>query len=270
MLLRRGPLTAEIALIAVVLSWIVRIRWRSARSGQQPGDRVCFLDLVHAIPGFWFGMLSSWPACSGSAIARRWPAPRCSPALGTIFRSSSARRSCWAWGKPLIARMARSGLLESFARITSAPPAPEVSRAASSSACMRSPTLLQVITLSGIHIGFMLAGSIPIERAFATPGSALRCISRFTSATFRDTEPGVSLFNHLRHAEHPDRRHDHGSIPGSRYRSVTDDHYRSPTAARSGDCRCEVIEPQRWRRFGRRLRNFVRRSPCRRSGAVSR
>src|SRR5437868_4142729 len=30
--------------------------------------------------------------------------------------------------------------------------------------------LLPVITLSGILIGFVLAGSIPIERAFATPG----------------------------------------------------------------------------------------------------
>ena len=30
--------------------------------------------------------------------------------------------------------------------------------------------LLPVITLSGILIGFVLAGSIPIERAFGTPG----------------------------------------------------------------------------------------------------
>ena len=30
--------------------------------------------------------------------------------------------------------------------------------------------LLPVITLSGILMGFVLAGSIPVERAFATPG----------------------------------------------------------------------------------------------------
>ena len=30
--------------------------------------------------------------------------------------------------------------------------------------------LLPVITLSGILLGFVLAGSIPVERAFATPG----------------------------------------------------------------------------------------------------
>src|SRR5208283_1612606 len=43
--------------------------------------------------------------------------------------------------------------------------------------------LLPVITLSGILLGFVLAGSIPVERAFATPGLGS---SMFTAVSERD------------------------------------------------------------------------------------
>jgi peptide/nickel transport system permease protein len=43
--------------------------------------------------------------------------------------------------------------------------------------------LLPVITLSGILLGFVLAGSIPVERAFGTPGLGS---SMFTAVSERD------------------------------------------------------------------------------------
>jgi peptide/nickel transport system permease protein len=43
--------------------------------------------------------------------------------------------------------------------------------------------LLPVITLSGILLGFVLAGSIPVERAFGTPGLGS---SMFTAVYERD------------------------------------------------------------------------------------
>jgi peptide/nickel transport system permease protein len=43
--------------------------------------------------------------------------------------------------------------------------------------------LLPVITLSGILLGFVLAGSIPVERAFGTPGLGY---SMFTAVAERD------------------------------------------------------------------------------------
>jgi ABC-type dipeptide/oligopeptide/nickel transport system permease component len=43
--------------------------------------------------------------------------------------------------------------------------------------------LLPVITLSGILLGFVLAGSIPVERAFGTPGLGN---SMFTAVYERD------------------------------------------------------------------------------------
>ena len=58
---RRGPLTAEIALISVVLSWIVGIPVAiiSALKPNSLGDNVSrfFSILFLAVPGFWLGML---------------------------------------------------------------------------------------------------------------------------------------------------------------------------------------------------------------------
>ena len=63
--------------------------------------------------------------------------------------------------------------------------------------------LLPVITLSGILLGFVLAGSIPVERAFATPGLGYRDVHRGQRARrVRDAEPGVPLCGRVRAAEH--------------------------------------------------------------------
>src|ERR1700704_2957942 len=61
MILRRGPLTAEIALISVVLSWVVGIPVAilSALRPNSFGDNITrFISILFlAVPGFWFGML---------------------------------------------------------------------------------------------------------------------------------------------------------------------------------------------------------------------
>src|SRR5712691_2701927 len=61
MISRRGPLTAEIALISVVLSWVVGIPVAvvSALKPNSLGDNITrFISILFlAVPGFWFGML---------------------------------------------------------------------------------------------------------------------------------------------------------------------------------------------------------------------
>ena len=62
MILRRGPLTAEIALISVVLSWLVGIPGghRQRAQAQQPWSTASsrFISILFlAVPGFWVGML---------------------------------------------------------------------------------------------------------------------------------------------------------------------------------------------------------------------
>src|SRR5712691_2359602 len=61
MIARRGPLTAEIALISVVLSWLVGIPVAivSALKPNSLGDNITrFISILFlAVPGFWVGML---------------------------------------------------------------------------------------------------------------------------------------------------------------------------------------------------------------------
>src|SRR6266567_6643534 len=61
MISRRGPLTAEIALISLVLSWVVGIPVAviSALRPNSVGDNISrFLSILFlAVPGFWVGML---------------------------------------------------------------------------------------------------------------------------------------------------------------------------------------------------------------------
>ena len=61
MILRRGPLTAEIAVLSVVLSWLVGIPVAiiSALRPNSLGDNIArFVSILFlAVPGFWLGIL---------------------------------------------------------------------------------------------------------------------------------------------------------------------------------------------------------------------
>jgi peptide/nickel transport system permease protein len=189
MIARRGPLTAEIAALSVVFSWIVGIPVAiiSALRPNSLSDNVSrFVSILFlAVPGFWLGMLI---------------------VLATLFwfgyRTPMAGASLWAdpWANlqivigpaivlglgqgAYIARMARSSLLEVIredyvrtARAKGLPGRLVISLHALPNA------LLPVVTLSGILLGFVLAGSIPVERAFATPGLGY---AMYTAVSERD------------------------------------------------------------------------------------
>ena len=83
-----------------------------------------------------------------------------------------------------IARMARSSLLEvireDYVRTARAK---GLNRRRVISLHALPNALLPVVTLSGILLGFVLAGSIPVERAFGTPGLGY---SMFTAVNERD------------------------------------------------------------------------------------
>jgi peptide/nickel transport system permease protein len=176
MLARRGPLTAEIGLISVVLSWLVGIPVAivSALKPNTAGDHLArFLSILFlAVPGFWFGMLIVlaalfWfgyraPLASVSLLQDPWANLQIVIGPAVVLGLGQAA---------YIARMARSSLLEvireDFVR---------TARAKGLSARLviglhaLPNALLPVVTLSGILLGFVLAGSIPVERAFGTPG----------------------------------------------------------------------------------------------------
>jgi len=176
MILRRGPLTAEIAVMSVVLSWVVGIPVAlvSALRPNSFGDNIArFISILFlAVPGFWIGMLIIlamlfWfgyrpPLTNVSFWENPWG--NLQVVIGPAFVLGMGQAA-------YIARMARSSLLEvireDYVR---------TARAKGLSGRMvvalhaLPNALLPVITLSGILLGFVLAGSIPVERAFATPG----------------------------------------------------------------------------------------------------
>jgi peptide/nickel transport system permease protein len=189
MISRRGPLTAEIALISVVLSWVVGIPVAivSALRPNSVGDNISrFVSILFlAVPGFWFGMLIVlaalfWfgyraPLSGASLLANPWDNLQIVIGPGVVLGLGQAA---------YIARMARSSLLEVIredyvrtARAKGLNGRMVISLHALPNA------LLPVITLSGILLGFVLAGSIPVERAFGTPGLGY---AMFTAVSERD------------------------------------------------------------------------------------
>ncbi|MGC2200697.1 MAG: ABC transporter permease [Stellaceae bacterium] len=189
MIARRGPLTAEIALLSVVLSWMVGIPVAivSALKPNSIADNLSrFLSILFlAVPGFWLGMLIvlfllfvfGYKAPLAGASLFSNPVANLQIIVGPAIVLGLGQAA-------YIARMARSSLLEVIredyvrtARAKGLSRRPVISRHALPNA------LLPVITLSGILLGFVLAGSIPVERAFGTPGLGY---SMFTAVYERD------------------------------------------------------------------------------------
>ena len=176
MILRRGPLTAEIALLSVVLSWVVGIPVAivSALRPNTIADSVArFLSILFlAVPGFWIGMLIVlallfWfgyraPLTGASLFAD--PKSNFELIIGPAVVLGLGQAA-------YIARMGRSSLLEVIRE--------DYVRTARAKGLNNRlvivlhalpNALLPVITLSGVLLGLVLAGSVPVERAFATPG----------------------------------------------------------------------------------------------------
>ena len=186
---RRGPLTAEIALISVILSWLVGIPVAivSALRPNSVGDNIARLIsiLFLAVPGFWLGMLIVlaslfWfgyraPLAGASLFVDPWRNLQIVIGPAVVLGLGQAA---------YIARMARSSLLEvireDYVR-TARAKGLNARRVIGLHALPNA--LLPVITLSGILLGFVLAGSIPVERAFGTPGLGY---AMYTAVSERD------------------------------------------------------------------------------------
>jgi peptide/nickel transport system permease protein len=189
LIIRRGPLSAEIGILSVILSWILGLPVgiiSALRPNSVADNGVRFLTILFlAIPGFWLGMLIVlallfWFGYKAPLIGvPLWVDP------WTNLQIVIGPAVVLAVGQAAyIARMARSSLLEvireDYVRTARAKGLVEqlvVVRHALPNA------LLPVITLSGILMGFVLAGSIPIERAFGVPGLGR---AMFTAVIERD------------------------------------------------------------------------------------
>jgi peptide/nickel transport system permease protein len=189
MILRRGPLTAEIALISVGLSWLVGIPVAlvsALRPNTITDSVVRFISILFlAVPGFWIGMLIVlallfWfgyraPMAGVSLFAD--PLANLQLVIGPAIVLGLGQAA-------YIARMGRSSLLEVIREdyVRTARAKGLNSRLVIAMHALPN-ALLPVITLSGVLMGLVLAGSIPVERAFGTPGLGY---AMFTAVSERD------------------------------------------------------------------------------------
>jgi peptide/nickel transport system permease protein len=189
MILRRGPLTAEIALISVGLSWLVGIPVAlvsALRPNTITDSVVRFISILFlAVPGFWIGMLIVlallfWfgyraPMAGVSLFAD--PLANLQLVIGPAIVLGLGQAA-------YIARMGRSSLLEVIREdyVRTARAKGLNNRLVIAMHALPN-ALLPVITLSGVLMGLVLAGSIPVERAFGTPGLGY---AMFTAVSERD------------------------------------------------------------------------------------
>lgn len=175
-ILRRGPITAEIALIAILLAWLIGVPtgvmsalWRE--SWLDYGLRLV-VTLFMAIPSFWLGLtmilftvlVFNWrPSIT---IVQIWedPARNLSMVMGPAVAVGIGLAA-------IIARMTRTTVLEVLRE--------DYVRTARAKGLGQWLTiwrhvlknaLLPVITISGLSLAGLLGGSVAVERAFGFPG----------------------------------------------------------------------------------------------------
>ena len=176
MIIHRGPITAEIAVLSLIVSWIVGLPvgiLSAFKPNSLPDGVARTLSVLFiAIPGFWLGMLIVLALLfwfgykSPFIIVHVWQDPwqNLQIVIGPAIVLGLAQGA-------YIARMSRSCLLEvigdDYVRTARAKGLREgivVMRHALPNA------LLPVITISGVLLGFVLGGSVAVEQAFGVPG----------------------------------------------------------------------------------------------------
>ena len=176
LILHRGPLSAEIAILALIISWLVGLPVGILSAVRPNGwaDAVTrFVSILFiAIPGFWLSMLAVLALLfwfgykSPIMVVHLWENPwqNLQIIIGPAIVLGLAQGA-------YIARMSRSCLLEvireDYVRTARAKGAVEravVLRHALPNA------LLPVVTISGVLLGFVLGGSVAVEQAFGVPG----------------------------------------------------------------------------------------------------
>ncbi len=180
--LRRGPITLEIALLATLLSWMVGfpvgiISALKPNTWMDHASRT-FSILFVAIPGFWLGLVT----VLGLILWLDYKAP-----ILPVYPWEDLRKNLEMVAGPVmvmglgfagfVGRMVRSSLVEviqeDYVRTARAKGVREqvvLVRHALRNA------ILPVITWSSLFLGVALGGSVAIEKAFGVPGLGLTMI----------------------------------------------------------------------------------------------
>jgi peptide/nickel transport system permease protein len=180
--LRRGPITLEIAILATVISWIVGfpvgiLSAVKPNSWMDHASRM-FSILFVAIPGFWLGLvvvlaLILWFDYK-APILPVYPWENLWKNLQMVAGPAVVLGLGFAG---FVARMARSSLLEviqeDYVRTARAKGVHE--RLVIVRHALRN-AILPVVTWSSLFLGVALGGSVAVEKAFGVPGLGLTMI----------------------------------------------------------------------------------------------
>jgi peptide/nickel transport system permease protein len=179
---RRGPITLEIAILATLLSWLVGfpvgiISALRPNTGIDYASRI-FSILFVAIPGFWLGLvmvltLILWFEYK-APILPVYPWENLWQNLQMVAGPAFVMGLGFAG---FVARMVRSSLLEVIQEdyVRTARAKGQREQAVIVRHALRN-AILPVITWSSLFLGVALGGSVAIEKAFGVPGLGLTMI----------------------------------------------------------------------------------------------
>ena len=197
---RRGPITFQIAVLAVVLSWLIGVPvgvLSAVRRNTVPDyvSRVLVIFFV-AVPPFWMALLVvlagvlifNWrPSLT---VVQLWedPSTNLQMVLGPAIVLGVGIAA-------LTARMTRSATLEilhdDFVRTARAKGLRE--RVVVGRHVLRN-ALLPVVTVSGLALGGLLGGSVAVERAFGVPGLGTALVMAFAQRDWMVIQNLVLLY----------------------------------------------------------------------------
>jgi len=198
---QRGPLTVEISVLAIILSWVVGLPVGVLSAFRQNSllDYIArfFTILFLAVPGFWLGamivlvLLLWWDYAPPLGVVNIWQNP--------------AQNLQIVWGPSVvlglavsayIARMTRSSLLEivreDYIRTARAKGLRE--QAVILKHALRNASL-PIITLSGVLFGFLLSGTVVVEQAFNVPGLGKAMVEAFVTLDYAVIQNLVLLYS---------------------------------------------------------------------------
>ena len=182
LIFRRAPITGQIALMAIILSWVIGLPvgvvgalWRNSFTDYASRFVVTFFM---AIPSFWVGLM----IVLSLVLAFTWRPP-----LTIVYLWDDPIRNLQMTTGPalvlgvalaaMMARITRSSVLEvlgeDYVRTARAKGLRErivVWRHALVNA------MLPILTVSGTALGALLGGSVAVERAFGVPGLGLALV----------------------------------------------------------------------------------------------
>jgi peptide/nickel transport system permease protein len=198
--LRRGPISAQIAIMAVIISWVVGVPMGllSAVHRNSWLDNVSrvLVTMSMAIPSFWIGLvmvllavrLFTWrPPLS---ITQLWEDP-----LTNLQIVAGPALALGIGLAAVVMRMTRSTALEVLGEdyVRTARAKGLGQQAVVASHVFRN-SLLPVITTSGVAIGGLLGGTVATETAFGVPGLGTLLVEAMTTRDWMMIQNLVFLY----------------------------------------------------------------------------